>query len=126
MVMRNYQHFIKFPQLKTEFGRERFYYLAGKEFNDLLLIARKMQSRFLFKRYLETYFTTRNYSMSGLDYMAFVIIFRSFIINYFMSRFQDHNDNSMHCTDRFIVKHSLFSIIVIFSFFGFSVFLIVN
>ena len=56
--------------------------------------------------------------------MAFVIIFRSFIINYFMSRFQDHNDNRMNCTDRFIlVKHSLFSIIVIiFSFFGFLCF----
>ena len=51
--------------MKTELGRKRFYYLAGKEFNDLLPSARKLQSRFLFKRFSANYFTTRNYSMSG-------------------------------------------------------------
>ena len=53
---RNVQHLVKIPQVKTEFGRKGFYYLAGKEFNNLPLIARKIESRLLFKRFLENYF----------------------------------------------------------------------
>ena len=54
---RNDQHLVKLPQVKTEFARKGFYYLAGKEFNDLPLSAKKIQSRFLFKRVLENHFT---------------------------------------------------------------------
>ena len=46
---RNDQHLVKLPQVKTEFARKGFYYLAGKEFNDLPLNARKIQSRLLLK-----------------------------------------------------------------------------
>ena len=37
----------KLPRVKTEFGRKRFYYLAGKECHDLPLSARKIKSRLL-------------------------------------------------------------------------------
>ena len=53
---RNDQHLVKLPQVKTEFGRKSFYYLAGKEFNDLPLSARKIESKFLFSRFLENHF----------------------------------------------------------------------
>ena len=53
---RNDQHLVKLPQVKTEFGRKGFYYLAGKEFNDLPLSARKIESRLLFRRFLENHF----------------------------------------------------------------------
>ena len=39
---RNDQHLGKLPQVETEFGSEGFYHLAGKEFNDLPLSARKI------------------------------------------------------------------------------------
>ena len=40
---RNFQHLIKIPQVKTEFGGNGFYYLAGKEFNNLPRNARKIE-----------------------------------------------------------------------------------
>ena len=39
---RNVQPLVKIPQVKTEFGRKGFYYLAGKEFNNLPLSAKKL------------------------------------------------------------------------------------
>ena len=53
---RNDQHLVNLPQVKTEFGRKGFYYLAGKEFNDLPLSARKIESRLLFRQLLEKHF----------------------------------------------------------------------
>ena len=53
---RNGQHLVKIPQVKTEIGRKGSYYLAGKEFNDLPLSARKIESRLLFRRFLENHF----------------------------------------------------------------------
>ena len=53
---RNDQHVVKLPQVKTEFGRKGFYYLAGKEFNDLPLTSRKTESRLLFRQFLEKHF----------------------------------------------------------------------
>ena len=53
---RNDQHLVKIPQVKTEFGRKGFYYLAGKEFSNLPLGARKMKSRFLSRQFLENHF----------------------------------------------------------------------
>ena len=53
---RNDQHLVKLPQVKTEFGRKGFYYLAGKEFNDLPLSARKIESGLLFRRFLVNHF----------------------------------------------------------------------
>ena len=53
---RNYQHLVNLPQVKTECGRKGFYYLAGKEFNDLPLSARKIESRLLFRQFLENHF----------------------------------------------------------------------
>ena len=53
---RNGQHLVKIPQVKTEIGRKGFYSLAGKEFNDLPLSARKIESRLLFRRFLGNHF----------------------------------------------------------------------
>ncbi len=50
---RNNQHLVKLPKVKTEFGRKGFYYLAGKEFNNLALSARKSESSPLFRQFLE-------------------------------------------------------------------------
>ena len=48
---RNDQHLVKLPQVKTKFGRKGSYYLAGKEFSDLPLSARMIESRLLFRRF---------------------------------------------------------------------------
>ena len=53
---RNDKHLVKLPQVKTEFGRKACYHLAGKGFNELPLSARKIESRLLFRRFLENYF----------------------------------------------------------------------
>ena len=45
----NSQHLIKIPQIKTEFVCKDFYFLAGKEFKDLPLSAKKIRSRLLFR-----------------------------------------------------------------------------
>ena len=66
---RNDQHIVKLPQVKTEFGRKSFYYLAGKEFNDLPLNARKIESRLLFRQFLEKHFNMWNNFIFGMDWI---------------------------------------------------------
>ena len=53
---RNNQHLV--PHVKTEFEYKGYYYMAGKEFNDFPLSAKKIESRQPFRQFLEKYFNT--------------------------------------------------------------------
>ena len=53
---RNEELSVKLPLLKTEFGRKGLYFLAAKEYNNLPLQARKIESRLIFRQFLDCYF----------------------------------------------------------------------
>ena len=53
---RNDELSVKLPLMKTEFGRKGLYFLAAKEFNNLPLQARKIESRLLFRQFLDKHF----------------------------------------------------------------------
>ncbi len=67
---RSNQRLVKLPQVKTEFGRKGFNYLAGKELYNLPLSARKIELRLLFRRFLENHFMLSNYFLFGLDWIG--------------------------------------------------------
>ena len=45
-----------FPKLGTEFGRKSFNFMAVRMYNELPLSARKLESRGLFKQFLDNHF----------------------------------------------------------------------
>ena len=53
---RNEEQSVKLPLMKTEFGRKGFYFMAAKEYNNLPLQARKIESRLVFNNFLDSHF----------------------------------------------------------------------
>ena len=53
---RNEELSVKLPLMKTEFGRKGLYFLAAKEYNNLPLQARKIDSRLIFRKFLDSHF----------------------------------------------------------------------
>ena len=53
---RNDELSVELPLMKTEFGRKGLHFLAAKEFNNLPLQARKIESQLLFRQFLDKHF----------------------------------------------------------------------
>ena len=53
---RNEEQSVKLPLMKTEFGRKGLYFMAAKEYNNLPLQARKIESRPVFRNFLDSHF----------------------------------------------------------------------
>ena len=53
---RNEEQSVKLPLMKTEFGRKGLYFMAAKEYNNLPLQARTIESRLVFRNFLDSHF----------------------------------------------------------------------
>ena len=53
---RNQEQSVKLPLMKTECGRKGLYFMATKEYNNLPLQARKIESRLVFRNFLDSHF----------------------------------------------------------------------
>ena len=52
----NEEQSVKLPLMKTEFRRKGLYFMAAKEYNNLPLQARKIESRLVFRNFLDSHF----------------------------------------------------------------------
>ena len=53
---RNEEQSVKLPLMKTEFGRKGLYFMAAKEYNNVPLQARKIESQLVFRNFLDSHF----------------------------------------------------------------------